>query len=92
MVCVVASLLILSHPLMGILLSGQAVQGEALPPLQEGDSLPITEVELKQVRPIRSQHAAPMLHACWQQGCKFKLLKAWYAVGEDIAPRLPDRE
>ncbi|KAK9917893.1 hypothetical protein WJX75_009329 [Coccomyxa subellipsoidea] len=26
----------------------KAVQGEALPPLQEGDSLPITEVELKQ--------------------------------------------
>ena len=27
----------------------QAVQGEPLPPLQEGESLPITEVELKQV-------------------------------------------
>ena len=37
--------------LYDLALSVQAVQGEPLPPLHEGEILPITEVELKQVRP-----------------------------------------
>ena len=32
--------------------SVQAVEGEPLPPLQEGEALPITEVDLKQVSPV----------------------------------------
>ena len=35
--------------MIGIAGTIQAVEGEPLPPLQEGESLPITDVDLKQV-------------------------------------------
>ncbi len=40
----------------------QAVEGKPLPPLQEGESLPITEVDLKQVDLLAQPFSILELH------------------------------
>ena len=70
----------------------QAVQGEGLPPLQEGESLPITEVEMKQVisaSPVLAlvkQHHALCLYGCAKAAAGLYPTRVMLLQGKTLPP------